>query len=283
MWFWAGGLMGIEQRNGLALVPDTPWGNRMMAAGERPGAGQPGPTARRVAPAKSSTATRLRVALVSDQHLVGETVRMALSSRGFEVLSLALPSGSVGLRELAGSLAGSHPAVGVVLSDLADPTQLRDAVAVLGGVQLRWLLLTNTGAGPQWGAAVDAGARGVLPMTATLDDLGRSLIRLAAGRPVMPPSLRGRVLDEWRQLGEDQRLLAERMETLTPREMAVLESLSEGTSVKLIATERGVAEGTVRSQVKSILRKLGVRSQLAGVAAYRQMTELRRRSARPGS
>ena len=34
-----------------------------------------------------------------------------------------------------------------------------------------------------------------------------------------------------------------------------------------------VSEGTVRSQVKSILRKLEVSSQLAAVAAYRQMTQ----------
>ena len=97
----------------------------------------------------------------------------------------------------------------------------------------------------------------------------------------MPPELRARVILEWRETMEALQELARRLESLTPREMAVLSSLSEGQSVKDIAEQVGVSEGTVRSQVKSILRKLGVRSQLASVAAYRQLDELRRRSGRP--
>ncbi len=39
-----------------------------------------------------------------------------------------------------------------------------------------------------------------------------------------------------------------------------------GRTVREIATERGVSEGTVRSQVKALLAKLEVQSQISAVA-----------------
>jgi DNA-binding NarL/FixJ family response regulator len=43
--------------------------------------------------------------------------------------------------------------------------------------------------------------------------------------------------------------------------------------VHSIAQRVGVAEGTVRSQLRSIFRKLGVRSQLQAVAAFRSVND----------
>ncbi|MFD2250365.1 DNA-binding NarL/FixJ family response regulator [Pseudochelatococcus lubricantis] len=48
---------------------------------------------------------------------------------------------------------------------------------------------------------------------------------------------------------------------LSPREIAVLELLSEGQSNKYIARELDIAEPTVKCHVKSILRKLNVRNR----------------------
>jgi RNA polymerase sigma factor (sigma-70 family) len=56
--------------------------------------------------------------------------------------------------------------------------------------------------------------------------------------------------------------------SLTVREREVLDLLYDGASVAEIAERFGVAQTTVRTQVKSILRKFGVGSQLAAVAAY---------------
>ena len=54
--------------------------------------------------------------------------------------------------------------------------------------------------------------------------------------------------------------------------MEILEELHKGRSVRMIATRAGVAEGTVRTQVKSLLKKLGANSQLQAVAYYREAT-----------
>ena len=59
-------------------------------------------------------------------------------------------------------------------------------------------------------------------------------------------------------------------ESLSRRESEVLRLLMEGHSVAKIAESSFVSVGTVRTQVKAILRKLGVNSQAAAVAlAYR--------------
>ena len=57
---------------------------------------------------------------------------------------------------------------------------------------------------------------------------------------------------------------------LTPQEAAVLRHLMAGRAVKEIARLRVVSEATVRAQVKAVLAKLQVSSQLAAVAAARE-------------
>ena len=61
------------------------------------------------------------------------------------------------------------------------------------------------------------------------------------------------------------------MSTLTGREEEVLRQLYQGLGVREIAELGEVSEATVRSQVKAILRKLEVNSQIAAVAAYEEV------------
>jgi len=57
---------------------------------------------------------------------------------------------------------------------------------------------------------------------------------------------------------------------LSPRELEVLQLLSRGRTYALIGAEMGVSIGTVQSYIKSIYRKLEVRSKAsAAVAAVR--------------
>lgn len=57
---------------------------------------------------------------------------------------------------------------------------------------------------------------------------------------------------------------------LTPRERQVLLALMRGATAQQICKESYVSLPTVRSQIRSVLSKLGVRSQLAAVVvAYR--------------
>ena len=62
-----------------------------------------------------------------------------------------------------------------------------------------------------------------------------------------------------------------RFSELTPREMEILRHLAAGQSNKAIARELGITIGTVKLHVRSILRKLQVRSRVE--AAVRAVEE----------
>ncbi len=66
---------------------------------------------------------------------------------------------------------------------------------------------------------------------------------------------------------------------LTPRELEILEYVAGGYSNKMIAQALDITPGTVKLHVKSILRKLGLRSRVeAAVAAVEHGMGRRRRS-----
>ena len=70
--------------------------------------------------------------------------------------------------------------------------------------------------------------------------------------------------------GERRDFASEYFAVLTQREKVVLAELMEGRSAEQIAKGAVVSISTVRSQIKSILQKLGVNSQLAAVAMARR-------------
>jgi two-component system, NarL family, nitrate/nitrite response regulator NarL len=216
----------------------------------------------------------IRVVLVAHHALVGEAVGTALASRRVAVVHLPRASTQRELAEVRRRLVSLRPDAGLVLRDIGDPVQLRDTVRLVQAVPMRWLLLTSSVDDVRWGAAVQAGVRAVMTMSEGIDEVERVLREVAAGRPGISAQRRQQVVQAWQLAGDQHRELVERMGELTPREMTVLGLLAGGLPVKRIAERLQVAEGTVRSQVKSLLRKLGVNSQLAAVAAHRQVVRL---------
>src|SRR6266511_1795318 len=57
-----------------------------------------------------------------------------------------------------------------------------------------------------------------------------------------------------------------RLFLLTPREIEVLEAISDGLSTAKIASLLGISSATVRSHVKSLLAKLGLHSRVEAVS-----------------
>lgn len=213
-----------------------------------------------------------RVAVVSDQHLTNEALRAALTVRGFEVRGAAVPTSLADVRELQRQFAAFQPGAGLMLQELLDPLHIRRTMRIMSETQsVRWLLLTGSPEGAHWGAGLAAGAAGVLPMTICLRQLADALDRLFAGEDLMVASDRERYLDQWRERGAEQRQLLDRLERLTPREAQVLRELQLGHNVSEIAENGGLSVGTIRSQVKSVLRKLEVTSQLAAVAVLQRV------------
>ncbi|MBM9458554.1 response regulator transcription factor [Nocardioides sp. zg-536] len=214
-----------------------------------------------------------RIALVAERRLVGQAVEAALRARELDPVLFAWPRhGALGV--FRAGLDRSAARVGVILCALDSPDLLHDVEVVVGRGPVPWLVLTDSREGPRWGAVLEAGATAVLPTSTTTAGLVLAIRETRAGRPSMNKMARARAIRQWHEVAQEQHVLIRRMEQLTRREFEILGHLYDGWSVSRISAAAGVSESTVRSQVKSLRRKLGVHSQLAAVAAYRRSLEV---------
>lgn len=132
------------------------------------------------------------------------------------------------------------------------------------------LILTASEDDVVFGEALDAGAVAVLTKSQPFHKLADAVHAAAAGERLVPAATREALISDWRRRRAAASSQLARFDDLTASEAAVLEALVDGCSLEVIAASRGVAIGTVRSQVKALLRKLQVSSQLAAVARARE-------------
>jgi DNA-binding NarL/FixJ family response regulator len=212
------------------------------------------------------------VVIVSELALVAETVAVALANRGFVATTMRWPEG--------GQDRTSHPApptdtdVGLLISELDSWELLRSAWLVIARVPLRWVVVTAAPEGPLWGAALDAGACLVLPMSNGLEPVCRAVTQAAGGTEATVPAEQEELVRLWAELVERRDLISQQVRSLTPREHEVLTMLHAGDRIARIAQLLEVSPVTVRSQVKAVLRKLEVNSQLGAVAALDDLLAL---------
>lgn len=212
-----------------------------------------------------SVGRRPRVVLLAEQRLVGDAVRTALTSRHLDVVSVPWPDARHPTTAVRRALTSVRANAGIVFGDLVDPRRRAHARMLVATVPLRWVLVVSDQEDLAWGDLVDVGAT-LVPTWISLEELTSGLVRLMSGVDLMTPDARQRMVREWREQQDVTDEVTDRLNLLTPREAEVLRMLSSGLSVRQIAARRGVAEATVRTQVKAVLRKLEVRSQLAAVA-----------------
>jgi two-component system, NarL family, nitrate/nitrite response regulator NarL len=117
----------------------------------------------------------------------------------------------------------------------------------------------------RWGECYFHGARRVLTKSQPLQEILSTVRRLNQGLSVLDRETREELLAEFHRDRQEHHEMRDRLHRLTPREREVLGQLTEGHTVRDIAKASVVSEATVRTQVKSILSKLEVSSQLAAV------------------
>lgn len=108
-------------------------------------------------------------------------------------------------------------------------------------------------------AAWSAGARALLPRTISGGGLVVAIQAVAQGLAVIEPEL---LAFGW-PAGSPE--LAGLAESLTPRELEVLQLLAEGLANKAIAQRLAISEHTVKFHVNAIMSKLGAQSRTAAV------------------
>jgi DNA-binding NarL/FixJ family response regulator len=114
--------------------------------------------------------------------------------------------------------------------------------------------------------AVAAGAIGAVSKSATLQVLLDTVFAAAAGDEVMTEEERNEWLLRYQSYQAQRRELDQHLARLTPREREVLDLLDQGNSARTIAVHLVVSLTTVRAQIRAILAKLDVKSQLEAVA-----------------
>ena len=121
---------------------------------------------------------------------------------------------------------------------------------------------------------LEAGAAGWVGQDVTLDDVDATLTRLASGESIVGATIRASLLNELRLEREKELRGLAVFAELTQREALVLAALTDGLTADEIAREHFVALSTVRSQIRGVLQKLDVNSQLAAVSfagAHREL------------
>ncbi|MGH9006691.1 MAG: LuxR C-terminal-related transcriptional regulator [Acidimicrobiales bacterium] len=198
-----------------------------------------------------------RILVLDDDLLMAEALVFALVQRGFSA-RFAVPATLDHLRDAILWV----PDLAILDADLVDGDPIefvrflvgsRVAVAVMGRSNNRQLLHQ----------CVDAGAVARIESSVALEDLVHMLGSLISeGKvPTREPASTNCQMP---------RGVRSPFAILTPREQSVLAELMNGLTADAIAKNAWVAVSTVRSQIKSILQKLGVNSQLAAVALARQ-------------
>jgi DNA-binding NarL/FixJ family response regulator len=121
--------------------------------------------------------------------------------------------------------------------------------------------------------ALRCGATGFLSKDVDLATLPRAIRAAAAGEVVISRRLVGVLVDRLRTTPRADLGLRPVRSALSPREWEVLDLLCEDRSTEAIAAQLVLSTETVRSHIKSILRKTGTTSRQGAVA---RAAELRR-------
>lgn len=204
------------------------------------------------------------VVVVDDHRLLGESLSVALEAHG---LRTALPE--LGVRDaLVAHVVALRPRL--VLLDLDLGGDVGDGGTLVRPwveAGLRVLLVTASDDVEQIARAVELGAVGAVAKSRPFRELLDTVVTAARGVEVLTPFARLALVDEARRRRTEREEALAPFSSLTAREQQVLLNLTEGRTVTAIARRSVVSEATVRSQVRAILTKLGVRSQLEAVVA----------------
>lgn len=196
--------------------------------------------------------------LVADDHpLTRDALAALLSQHGFDVVGEAADGAEA--IDLAGR---TQP--DLVLLDLSMPGM--DGLTALPGLRTaapdcEVVVLTASGTEHNLLAAIRGGAAGYLLKSEPPERIVDFLRGVAGGEAALSGTVARRLLEEVRNGRHAGGVPDHIAEALSARELEVLLLLDEHHSTDDIARRLYISEHTVRSHVKSLLRKLGVSSR----------------------
>ncbi len=205
-----------------------------------------------------------RILVVDDHPLTRDALTSLLAQGGFDVVGEA-GDGAEAL-ELAHTLQPD-----LVLLDLTMPGM--DGLTVLprlrsAAPRCEVVVLTASGTEENLLAAIRGGAAGYLLKSEPPERIIEFLRGVARGEAALSGAVARRLLDQVRVGGRNGSGVPDSIaQALSAREVEVLLLLDDHLSTEEIARRLYISEHTVRSHVKSLLRKLGVSSRREALEA----------------
>lgn len=217
-------------------------------------------------PSERPASEATRIVVVDDHGLLAQSLSFALRADGLQVEHCVDLSGE----GILARVEAAEPdvvlldldiggALGTTLRLIPEMTGRGTNVVMLTGVTDRWRLAE----------CVEAGAIGVISKSQPFDALVASVREAATTGSLLSPAQRDAYLSELRRHRATERERLRDFEELTPKEAQVLVALMDGLSADQIATRWVVSIATVRTQIRTMMLKLGVNSQLSAVALAR--------------
>jgi DNA-binding NarL/FixJ family response regulator len=203
----------------------------------------------------------IRVIIVENHQLVSESLGLLIDAqKDMEVVGMAT---SVAEASALPKHLGPH----VVVMDfhLGDGTGHDAALAIRDIHQnVRFVFLSRDSSDDAKLAAVEAGASAYLHKSTPGSEVLRAIREVARGRSLITPAMIARLV----AFGRDREHVRE---SLSPRELEVLQLMADGVASRQIAQRLGISYSTVRTHVRSISHKLGARSMVGAVVTARDL------------
>lgn len=204
----------------------------------------------------------VKVLLVDDEQLIRAGLRLILESEeDIEVVGEAANG-----REAVELTRQLEP--DVVLMDVQMPemtgVEATKAIRSTGGDWPRVVMLTTFELDEYVYESLKAGACGFLLKRTPPEELVRGIHVVASGEALLAPSVTRKLISQFVD-SRPPALPSTALDELTEREREILLLMAEGLSNREIADRLVLGEGTVKTHVKRVLDKLGVRDRTQAV------------------
>lgn len=208
----------------------------------------------------------IKVAVVDDQELIRTGLSMVIESQDDMQVIVQAEDGIDALDQLHAT------AVDVVVMDVRMPRMdgVRTTARLQEFDQVPKVLILTTFDVDQYALdALRAGASGFLLKESRGEDIVEAIRHIVSGDAVIAPSTTRRLLDGLVESANKTAQATDLLNLLTERETEVFAAIATGRSNAEIAADLYLSETTIKTHVRSILRKLGARDRIQLViAAY---------------
>jgi DNA-binding NarL/FixJ family response regulator len=202
------------------------------------------------------------VLVAEDRQILAESLALGLANEGISSILAMEPD----LDRVLRLAAESNPETAIVAMGFGTGMLTEQVIGALTAEGIPTLVMTGGSDRLRLARCVAEGAVGIIEKSSSFAAVAAIIGERADVAGSMSPAELYALQDELRRYRShvaDQRRPFER---LTSREREVLRMLTEGLRAEEIAEHSYVSISTVRTQIRAVLTKLGVSSQLAAVA-----------------